>query len=85
MNKTNPGLYRAVDIMDLEPGTDEAVTACQIIVQQSADINLIVSLALDAATPEIDNGTFLDDMAETISRLCFECWNDLTTASNLLN
>lgn len=86
MNATKAGLYEAIDFMDDDAGTVEALQDAGSLASQSAGIALLCALALDAvAYGDCEQACDPSDVAGIASRLMFKCWDDLTVAVNIMS
>lgn len=82
----NIDIVNAVDCMDNEPGTANALRSAETIVAQSAGMALVCALALESVSCNgYDQLCSLEDVTNVASKLLFKCFDDLTVATGLIS
>lgn len=85
IGESRPGICGAIDYIEEDPRSIEAMQGVRALATQSAGIAAICALALDsAACSRYANGPQVEDVAVAASRLLFKCWDDLAVAANLV-
>lgn len=85
IGESRSGMCGAIDYIDKDPRSTEAMQGVRALATQSAGIAAVCALALDSlAYFRFDNGPQVEDVAAAASQLLFKCWDDLTVAANLV-
>ena len=83
MNMIHRGLYRPESILDMNTGEEKFEKLKSSLIQQSADIVLVCAHALDSTLDSTASEVEEHSIREASSRLCWQAWNDITTAQSL--
>lgn len=85
MNAIKKGLYNVSEVMDPDPSLGGLRTAAERIIDQSANLALVCSHALDSVLSDSCNDVELDAIANAVSHVCYQVWNDIQTAICAVN
>lgn len=85
MNAIKKGLYDVSEVMDPDPSLGDLRTTAERLIDQSAGLALVCSHALDSVLSDSCNDVELNTIADTVSHVCYQIWNDIQTAICAVN